>query len=279
MTLLPPLFLDAVAAIGFQRGQKVEFSATGFLFGYLSEPGKTAAENRYTIVLVTNRHVFEGKKSAEIRHNPDGSDVARTFHVDLEDKDGKLLWDAHPDPTVDVAVIPVNYDFMLQEKLKVFFFEQEKHARTLQQYEAEGGSAGDSVFILGFPLGDVGGDRNHVIVRGGVIARMSHVVPGSVQNFLIDGNIFPGNSGGPVICRPEPMGLQGGKVVSTAYLIGMVAAYVPYEDVAVSQQTGRPRVIFQENSGLGSIVPVERIIETVQHALTVHMPPPSPPTP
>ena len=33
-------------------------------------------------------------------------------------------------------------------------------------------------------------------------------------------------------------------------LIGVMGAYVPYKDVAISQQTGETRAIFVENSGL-----------------------------
>ena len=39
----------------------------------------------------------------------------------------------------------------------------------------------------------------------------------------------------------------------------MVSGYIPYQDVAVSQQTGRRRIIFEENSGLGKVVPYDAI--------------------
>ncbi len=44
----------------------------------------------------------------------------------------------------------------------------------------------------------------------------------------------------------------------------MVKAYVPYHDVAVSRQTEKPRVIFEENSGLAEVIPVDFIRETIQ---------------
>src|ERR1019366_8874960 len=58
---------------------------------------------------------------------------------------------------------------------------------------------------LGFPLQLVGGERNYVIVRHGTIARIGDMLAGTNKNFLVDTFIFPGNSGGPVILKPEMM--------------------------------------------------------------------------
>jgi S1-C subfamily serine protease len=77
-------------------------------------------------------------------------------------------------------------------------------------------------------------------------------------SFLIDANIFPGNSGGPVVTRPEISSIEGTKAIDKAALIGIVKSYLTYKDVAVSQQTGKPRVIFEENSGLALVETVDR---------------------
>ena len=83
--------------------------------------------------------------------------------------------------------------------------------------------------------------------------------------------MFPGNSGGPVITKPEDIS-YGGNPNTCALLIGMISLYLPYQEVAVSQQTGQPRIIFQENSGLAVVVPIDRIQETIGLAIqkTVH---------
>ena len=47
----------------------------------------------------------------------------------------------------------------------------------------------------------------------------------------------------------------------------MVSAYIPYREIAVSTQTDRPRMIFEENSGLGVVVPYDLILETVKSAV------------
>jgi hypothetical protein len=53
--------------------------------------------------------------------------------------------------------------------------------------------------------------------------------------FLIDALVFPGNSGGPVVLRPEIVSINGTPPQNRSYLIGMVVSYQPYIDVAVSQ--------------------------------------------
>ena len=46
----------------------------------------------------------------------------------------------------------------------------------------------------------------------------------------------------------------------------MVSSYLPYREIAVSTQTERPRMIFEENSGLSIVVPHDQIQETVKIA-------------
>jgi hypothetical protein len=77
----------------------------------------------------------------------------------------------------------------------------------------------------------------------------------------VDAFIFPGNSGGPVMrqCAGAPAG--------EICLIGMVKGYLPYSDVASSRQTGRPRVTFEENSGLAVVIPVDAI----ERAIAEHL--------
>ena len=85
---------------------------------------------------------------------------------------------------------------------------------------------------------------------------------------LIDSFIFPGNSGGPVVTKPEQISITNTQSIMSSLLIGMVSSYIPYEEVAISEQTGKRRMVFQENSGLAVVVPIDVIQETVDHALS-----------
>src|SRR5436309_996658 len=59
MALIPPIFLDAVVAVGF-AGQdgKAHYQATGLIYAQkqIDKNGKG-----YRVFIVTNRHVFVGK--------------------------------------------------------------------------------------------------------------------------------------------------------------------------------------------------------------------------
>ena len=83
---------------------------------------------------------------------------------------------------------------------------------------------------------------------------------------MIDASVFPGNSGGPVLLKPEVTRIQGTKANERCGLIGMVSSYLPYKEIAICTQTERPRMIFEENSGLGVVVPHDLIQETVKVA-------------
>lgn len=267
MALIPPAFLDCVTAIGFRDAQgQTNFGATGFLFAKLVGDGATAGDKSYRIYLVTNRHVFEGSNVAVLRFNPQAGEPARMYDLNLVDPSGGLLYSLHPDPSVDVAVMDININLLNEHGIEFSYFLGDQHIMTLPMAQEHGICEGNGVFVLGFPLGDPGNVRNYVVVRDGVVARIRDAIMGASATFLIDASIFPGNSGGPVVTKPEVLSIQGTEAYSKSSLLGIVSAYVPYQDVAISAQTNRPRVIFEENTGLAVIVPVDKILEVVDIA-------------
>jgi hypothetical protein len=108
-----------------------------------------------------------------------------------------------------------------------------------------------------------GVQKNYVIVRQGVIARIAEMLDGISNTFMIDTLVFPGNSGGPVVLKPEMFAIDGTKPQTNANLIGVVTSYRPYTDIAISPQTGRPRIVFEENSGLAEVLPIDYVDETI----------------
>jgi len=113
-------------------------------------------------------------------------------------------------------------------------------------------------------MGLVNVDRQYVIVRNGSVARIRDTYDKRSKEFIVDAFVFPGNSGGPVLNRPQAIGLKGTNINTSTNLIGMVKSYIPYKDVAVSRQTGRATVVFEENTGLTSVIPTDFILETIE---------------
>ena len=272
MALIPPKFLNTVVALGgpSQDGE-VQYTATGFLYGYPTGQTDDNGDTRYWVFLVTNRHVFQGAAQhqdvLQARFNRPMGSRANIYPLNLKEADGSTSWSVHPESDADVAVLPINPQQLQADGIEFSFFPSDTHTFTLEQACAIEMSEGDGVFTLGFPLGDAGDERNYVIVRQGIIARIQHWLKGNSRTFLIDASIFPGNSGGPVLLKPEIAFIEGTKNNDRCGLIGMVSSYLPYQEVAISQQTGRPRMIFEENSGLGIVVPHDVIQETIQVAI------------
>jgi hypothetical protein len=259
MALLPPSFLDAVVAIGVPGTTGTSWVGTGFLYGV--PVGKDGA---YELFLVSNKHVFRGKQECVLRFNSRVDDAASIdFAAPLIARNGREKWVGHPDEAVDVGAISIKTDVLEKNDRRYVFFAADTMTARRADLSAMGVTEGDGAFVLGFPMGIVGADdRQYVICRSGSIARIQNTLSGA-NEFLIDAMVFPGNSGGPVILRPELTAIEGTSEQREARLIGIVKSYLAYEDIAYSQQTNRERIRFQENSGLASVVAVDLIDETV----------------
>lgn len=274
MAVIPPFFFDCVIAIGSRdKAGAVSFSATGFLYGH---PQPSTSPTMYRVYLVTNRHVLTARNDVVLRFNAMGGTPAQTFDLSLTDSSGRPLFLCHSDAEIDIGVMFINAPVLQQQGIQFAFFKGDAHASTLSRAASDGVSEGSAIFLLGFPMGDAGKDRNFVVARQGCIARMRDTVAGVSKHFLADVVVLPGNSGGPVVTRPEVVAIQGTKTPERADLLGIVAGYIPYSDVAVSLQTNRPRVVFEENSGLAVAFPVEHIQAVITQAEAHFFPPDQP---
>lgn len=265
--LIPPFFLECIVAIGILGGDGAKnWVASGFLYGdFIEKISET--ESSYRIFLVTNRHVLNDKGIVYLRFNPEANESAREFDLPLKDEKGNRQWFAHPDPSIDIAVVPINGNALREERIKFNWFQSDQHVMDRAKANESGITEGDGVFVLGFPMGLVGRERNYVITRLGTIARIRDTLLGASKDFLVDTTIFPGNSGGPVVLKPEFLAIQGSKAQHASYLIGVVKGYIPYREEAISKQTGNTRIVFEENSGLAAVIPIDFVKETIQDFL------------
>ena len=265
MALLTPKYLNSVVAIGKDDcNGGVFWMGTGFLFGYRL-PGKKYDKDVYSIYLVSNKHVLQGQDVIYLRFNPQGGQPAQNHCLDLKNGGNHLcLFHSRDDIDVAVSRIPQSYyDTLVKNGVSPSFFKYDTDCYLINDLKSNETTEGDSVFALGFPMGLVGDTRQYVILRGGVIARIHDMLEGHSTDYIVDAPVFPGNSGGPVIIKPEFTYIKGTKSQSESRLIGLVKSYIPYRDVAVSPQTNRPRVVFEENTGLTKVEPVDYIIDTI----------------
>lgn len=260
MALIPPFFLDCVVSVGVPTDSTPNWIGTGFIVGRLASDAD--GQQNYNTFLVTNKHVLTAKTNIILRFgNADHSNVL-DYPINLQDENG-LIWVGHPAQDIDVAAFSINPRILENDSAAFSFLALDVHAVGIAEMAAMGVSEGDAVFVLGFPMGIVSSQSMYVIARAGFIARVRDVLNSHEPSILIDANIFPGNSGGPVVIRPEISAIEGTQSIQRSALIGIVKSYVPYRDVAISQQTGNPRVIFEENSGLALVETVDSIRATV----------------
>jgi len=267
MALLPPFFLDSVVAIGIgDNSADRQWVGTGFLFGKVVDDKIEMKDRTYHLWLITNKHVLEDFKKVYIKFNGTEEECSKDYPVTLVARNGKPQWIGHKNPNIDVAVIKISPSVLKKDNRDYFFFQSDSHIMKKHEMKTKKITEGDKVYVLGFPMGLVSQDRSYVICRSGCIARIRNFLENKCLTVLIDATVFPGNSGGPVIICPSSVSIQGTNTIDKADLIGIVKSYVPYQDAAISQQTKRPRIIFEENSGLTLMESVDSIIETIKLA-------------
>lgn len=267
MSLIPPRFLNCVVAIGVRNNDgEIRWGATGTLFGSFQEvieETKESSRRRYGTYLVTNRHVLKSRDEIVIGFfTSSGRPVE--YEIVLINEDGEKEWVGHPNGDIDVAVTGIHAETLNRIEAEYDYFRSDTDVHRVNYLNKISVTEGDGIFILGYPMGIVGEEEHYAICRDGCIARIRDVLAGYEIEFLVDGFVFPGNSGGPVILKPEAISIEGTSGNPEAGLIGIVSSYVPYQEEAVSRQTGKLRAVFQENSGLALVIPTDRILETIE---------------
>lgn len=276
--LIPPFFYDVVVALGVEQvvvepghppQQKWVTEGTGFFYGVPANNESDPAKRLYSVFLVTAKHVVRNHPmelgDLRMRVNPTASS---STVKELPLPSGN--WFYHVNADIDVAIIDVDLNELRKQGYQSTFFASDMTAANKDKLRSEGVSNGDAIFVLGFPMNLAGAQRNYVIVRQGAIARITEMLDNASSTFMIDAFVFPGNSGGPVVLRPEVLAIGGTQTHGAAQLIGMVGSYRTYSELAISQQTRQPRVMFQENSGLADVLPIDYIDETIRAYQVAH---------
>lgn len=262
MALIPEEFLNSVVIIGNKnKDGKIKWIGTGFVYAQFVKKLEDDRKN-YVFFLVTNRHVIQKRQSIVVRFNSNNNAGSQDIDISLHNN-GQPIWTGHSDSKIDVAVMKINMQLIQEQGLNPGFFRSDDHVMNSKTMKESGILEGDFVYALGYPMGIVNAERQYALVRSGIISRIRDIYDQRSKEYIIDAFVFPGNSGGPVLSKPEAIGIKGTRISKSSALIGIVKGYIPYKDVAISKQTNRPRIIFEENTGLTSVIPVDYIQETI----------------
>jgi hypothetical protein len=229
---------------------KIQFYATGFLVNI-----------QKIFHLATAKHVVVNTRTGKFIDNgmlaffnlKNGRIGSRS--IDQIKKDLGVNWIFHENKDVDIAVIPFGLDPQKDDVKTIpdnMFLAAD---RLFEVYE---------VFFLCYQPGIQPRKKISPVIRSGTISLIN-----DDKTFYIDASAFPGNSGSPVFLKPSPIRFDEGSISIGVdplggKFIGIIGKYLPYQEVAISTQTGRPRVIFEENTGLSKVWSVTFIREIVE---------------
>jgi len=247
-------------------------AGTGFFFEYAQ------GESQYPFV-VSNKHVVQAAVRGSLLFTVgDGEQprIGERFTVTLEDFGSK--WFGHPDPEVDVAVMPlapiVND---VQDKAgKRLYFRTIPSKLIPDKAALDALDAIEPVLFIGYPNALYDEVNLTPIARVGVTATPLALDYGGKRAFLIDASVFPGSSGSPVFILNtgsySPKG--GGLVVGSRLLfLGVLAAvFVRLEegkfDIVDIPTAQVPIVTVTHMIDLGLVYKAEVVGETIERFLS-----------
>lgn len=254
MALIPDLYKNAVVSIGMKNDSgTINWIGTGFLVV------RKVCNDEYIPFLVSNKHVFQGKKCIVFKMKEQDSNNWIEVPANLSEADGSPKYVVHDNPVIDIAVLQLNGNFINRHKLEFPAFDIDENAMNSSELLENGFDDGSFVYMLGFPMGLVVEGASRPICRMGCMARICPEQISETNNILIDIQNFPGNSGSPIISKPELVSIAGTKSLSRSLLVGIVHSYIPYNDTLMSRQSGEVVEVRRENSGLAYAHPVEYI--------------------
>lgn len=163
----------------------------------------------------------------------------------------------------DIVAVMLSGTTINQQHLKFSSFDIDSNSFSSFELRDNGVDEGSLVYMLGYPMGLVNVNSELPICRMGCIARISEEQIAESHDALLDIQNFPGNSGSPIVSKPEFIGIQGTKILDRCVLIGIIHAYLPYRESLINFQTKEIVEVRSENSGLALMHPVEYIREVI----------------
>lgn len=229
------------------------YVGTAFIIGRESV---TEGRKTYVPVLVTAAHVLEkipGDNATLVLRRKHGDEFLRVEHTIPVRRDGKKMWTAHPGE--DVAAMPVRFP----DDADLLLISDGLLAAD-NAISERGIHPGTEVLTIGFPFGFEGNPAGFPVVRSGRISSYPLLPTKKTRTFIVDFNVFGGNSGGPVyICDGGRHGRGPGDARTPAN-VPMIMGLVSSQAMAKTQD-GRERL------GLAKVVHASLIKETVDLSL------------
>lgn len=250
MALIPKGYIDAVVSIGVKQPEdKIVWIGTGFFVH------RRINDKEVLPFLVSNKHIFEGKSCVVIRMRETQENKLVLMDVSLNDRRVHKF--------ADIAAVMLSGTTITQRHLKFSSFDIDNNSFSSFELRDNGVDEGSLVYMLGYPMGLVNVNSELPICRMGCIARISEEQIAESHDALLDIQNFPGNSGSPIVNKPENIGIQGTNILDRCMLIGIIHAYIPYRESLINSQTHEVVEVRSENNGIALMHPVEYIRDVI----------------
>ncbi|MET1122767.1 serine protease [Priestia megaterium] len=242
-------------------------TGTGFFFRFLDD-GQTNFP-----AIVTNKHVVEqaitGKILMTLRDD-DGNPI-NTEHLTIELENFEHMWIFHPDPEVDICIMPLGPILEQARSLQKNVFYVSLHRDLLPSAEELSQlRAIENITMVGYPSGLWDRINNFPIIRRGITATHPNINYNGKEEILIDAACFPGSSGSPVFIyddngytTKDGNTHMGG---SRVFLLGILYAgpqFTARGEIAVMNIPGSPRPIpvSQIPMNLGCVIKSQKLLD------------------
>jgi len=170
-------------------------TGSGFFFSFAK------SGDRQIPAIVTNKHVVAGAVRGQfsLTLKGTGGEPLIGQHLTIELDNFSARWIPHPDPAVDLCVMPIGPLLNEAEAQKrSFFFISLDDSLLPSAEDLAGLGAFEEVLMIGYPNGIWDSANNMPILRRGITATHANLNYEGRLEFMIDAACFPGSSGSPV---------------------------------------------------------------------------------
>ncbi|WP_345549030.1 trypsin-like peptidase domain-containing protein [Streptomyces lannensis] len=227
------------------------------------------ADNLFVPLIVTNRHVLERTDQLVLGFLAKSPETGEPRYGERRDVaiNGDT-WIGHPDPQVDVAVIPIAG---IINAISDLFYRTIPTALMEFTEDEIFIDAVEEITFIGYPSGHQDPFHLTPITRRGISATPIEMPFGGKKMFLVDGSVFGGSSGSPVFLLNEGTYRSGPTTVSAGnrmVLVGIIAASIQQltDEPVVANYV--PHIALARDLDLGIVFNRHAILETIDAYLT-----------
>lgn len=240
-----------------------EGSGTAFVVSHVQARGS------HTFI-VTNRHLVDGVRRGGLvfTQKRNGQPLlGQRFQLNIDDF--PQAWFGHPDPAVDLAIVPMRPLEQAANAQGVELYYQPIDTRLVPDEAATRAlDALEEVLFVGYPSGVWDQVNLMPILRRGTTATPMALNFEGRAEFLIDAAVYPGSSGSPVFVY-LPDTLRPAQSVGKKFLFAGVVAAVFFREeanhpvVAPVPPNNQGMVMGSEMIDLGLVIKSQAVVEVI----------------